>query len=100
MNNRRLYVGNVSYDATEADIRDLFSDFTVKEVKIVMDRETRRPRGFVFVELANDGEANDAVARLNETNFMGRDIRVSIAEDRKSNSNGSSGGRRDRRDQR
>ena len=63
---KRLYVGNLSYNATEADLRDLFAESgNVTDVKVVLDRETGRPRGFAFVEMASDSEASagDAVAQ-------------------------------------
>ena len=55
---KRLYVGNLSFNATEMDLRDLFADSgTVAEAKLVMDRDTGRPRGFGFVEMSTDAEA-------------------------------------------
>ena len=60
---KRLYVGNIPYQTSEAQLRTLFEEGggQVEEVKIVTDRETGRPRGFAFVELASDAEAEAAV---------------------------------------
>src|SRR5437868_1104908 len=61
---RRLYVGNLSYGTTEIDLRDLFAQAgTVADAKVVMDRETGRPRGFAFVEMSSDQEALAATPR-------------------------------------
>lgn len=81
----RLYVGNLSYNCTEADLRDVFSDggrFQVVDAKIVMDRDTGRPRGFAFVELGSEAEANEAMEALNGRDLMGRALSVSEARER------------------
>jgi cold-inducible RNA-binding protein len=80
---RRLYVGNLSYDTTELGLRELFGQAgTVSEVKIVMDRETGRPRGFGFVEMSSDQEARTAIEQLNGRDVDGRAINVSEAQER------------------
>jgi len=81
---KRLYVGNIPYQTSEADLRALFEEGggQVQEVKIVTDRETGRPRGFAFVELASDAEAEAAVGVLNGKDFGGRPLTVSEARDR------------------
>jgi RNA recognition motif-containing protein len=81
---KRLYVGNIPYQTSEADLRALFEEGggQVQEVKIVTDRETGRPRGFAFVEVASDAEAEAAVGALNGKDFGGRPLTVSEARDR------------------
>ena len=81
---KRLYVGNIPYQTSEAQLRTLFEEGggQVEEVKIVTDRETGRPRGFAFVELASDAEAEAAVGALNGKDFGGRLLTVSEARDR------------------
>ena len=78
-----IYVGNLPFSATESDIRDLFAKYgTVDSVAIVLDRETGRPRGFGFVELATDARAQDAIRDLNGTDLQGRAIKVNEAKPR------------------
>src|SRR5262249_54850376 len=81
---KRLYVGNIPYQTSEAQLRALFEEGggQVQEVKIVTDRETGRPRGFAFVELASDAEAEAAVGALNGKPFGGRPLTVSAARER------------------
>ena len=83
---KRLYVGNLPYQATEAELRVLFErdGGTVDEVTIVMDRDTGRPRGFAFVEMASDSQAVAAVESLNGKDFGGRPLTVSEARARES----------------
>jgi RNA recognition motif-containing protein len=83
---KRLYVGNLPYQTTEAELRVLFErdGGTVDEVKIVMDRDTGRPRGFAFVEMASDSQAVAAVEALNGKDFGGRPLTVSEARARES----------------
>jgi RNA recognition motif-containing protein len=80
---RRLYVGNLSYDTTEVTLRELFGQMgTVADAKVVMDRETGRPRGFAFVELSSDQEAQKAIQELNGRDLDGRAINVNEAQER------------------
>src|SRR5437870_586319 len=81
---KRLYVGNLPYQCDEAQLRALFEQEgrQVEEVKIVTDRETGRPRGFAFVELATDAQAQAAVTALNGKPFGGRPLTVSEARER------------------
>ena len=80
---RRLFVGNLSYNATEVSLRELFGQVgTVSEAKIVMDRETGRPRGFGFVEMSSDQEARAAIEQLNGRDVDGRAISVNEAQER------------------
>jgi RNA recognition motif-containing protein len=89
---RRLYVGNLSFNTTELDLRDAFGQAgTITDAKMVMDRETGRPRGFGFVEMSTDQEAQNAIAQFNGRELDGRTIKVNEAEER---TGGGGGGRR------
>ncbi|HVV17635.1 MAG TPA: RNA-binding protein [Polyangia bacterium] len=89
----RLYVGNLSYNVTEPELRDVFAEGgrNVVEVKIVMDRDTGRPRGFAFVEMGSDDEANAAISSLTGRDIQGRAINVSEARARAPRSGGGGG---------
>jgi RNA recognition motif-containing protein len=90
---KRLYVGNLSYNATEEDLRSLFAQFgTVADAKIILDRDTGRPRGFGFVEMASDEQATQAIGGLNGHEFQGRALTVNEAQDRAGGGRGGSGG--------
>jgi cold-inducible RNA-binding protein len=90
---RRLYVGNLSYQTTELELRDTFGQFgTVADAKVVTDRETGRPRGFAFVEMSTDQEAQEAIAQLNGRELGGRALNVNEAQER-SGGGGGGGGR-------
>lgn len=83
--NNKLYIGNLNWNATEGDIETEFANYgEVTQVKIVTDRETQRSRGFAFVTFADPKSAQAAMDGLNERDFMGRQLRVSFAEERKS----------------
>jgi RNA recognition motif-containing protein len=80
---KRLYVGNLSYSVTEADLREVFAEGgAVADVKVVLDRDTGRPRGFAFVEMSSDAEASKAMEVLNGRDVQGRAINVSEARER------------------
>jgi cold-inducible RNA-binding protein len=82
--NPNLYVGNLSFDASEEDLRKLFSEAgEVRSVKIVMDMYSGRPRGFGFVEMASPDEAEKAVSLLNGKAFMNRNLIVNEARPQK-----------------
>ncbi len=73
----RLYVGNISFQASEDDLKELFSKAgTVASTKLITDAATGRPRGFGFVEMNTDAEAQKAVEMLNGSNFLERSNRV------------------------
>ncbi|MBN1872719.1 MAG: RNA-binding protein [Anaerolineae bacterium] len=93
---KKLYVGNMSYDTTEDTLREVFAAHgEVASVNIVTDRDTGRPRGFAFVEMATDEGANAAVAAVNGQTVDGRQLRVDEARPRRSNDDrGGGGGRR------
>jgi cold-inducible RNA-binding protein len=90
---KRLYVGNLSFNTTELTLRDAFGEAgTITDVKIVTDRETGRPRGFAFVEMGSDQEAQNAIAQLNGRELDGRTIKVNEAEERTGGGRGGFGG--------
>jgi len=95
----RLYVGNLSYNVTEPELRDVFAEGgkNVVEVKVVMDRETGRPRGFAFVEMGSDDEAQKAIAELNEYQLGGRSLAVNEARPKPAYSGGGDPGESRRR---
>ncbi len=77
----RLYVGNISFQASEDDLKELFSKAgTVASTKLITDAATGRPRGFGFVEMSSDEEAQKAIGMLNESSFMDRNIVVNEAK--------------------
>jgi len=78
-----IYVGNLSYDASEEDLRKVFEEYgQVVTVKIVMDRFTHRSKGFGFVEMSSDDEAKAAIEGLNEKEHLGRALKVNEARPR------------------
>jgi RNA recognition motif-containing protein len=77
---KSLFVGNMSFQTTEGDLLTLFNQFgQVTRARVVMDRETGRARGFAFVEMPNDDEADKAVAGLNGKEIAGRALKVNEA---------------------
>ena len=75
-----IYVGNLSYTLSESELRDAFAGFgEVSSVKVLMDRETGRSRGFGFVEMPNQSEGEAAIAQLNGKELGGRALRVNEA---------------------
>ncbi len=89
---KRPYVGNLSYNSTELDLRDLFAKFgTVADAKLVTDRDTGRPRGFGFVEMSTDAEATAAISSLNGQELQGRALTVNEAQERSSGGGGRGG---------
>jgi len=77
---KNLFVGNMSFQTTEADLRALFAPFgAVTRVHLAMDRETGRARGFAFVEMPNDAEAAKAIAGLDGKDVGGRNLKVNEA---------------------
>lgn len=84
-----IYVGNMSYDTTEDELREAFAAFgTVTKVSIIMDRETNRPRGFAFVEMADDEEGKAAIEGLNLQKIGGRSVTVNEARPREDRGGG------------
>lgn len=79
----KMYVGNLSFQVTEEDLKELFKEAgTVESVKVVTDRDTGRPRGFAFVEMASEEEAKSAIEKFNGFSFKEREIAVNIARPR------------------
>lgn len=91
---KKLYVGNLPFNSNEDQLRDWFSQagFTAGSVTFIKDRMTGQPRGFGFVEMPNDEEADRAIAALNGQNFMGRKLVINEARPPQ----GGGGGGRDR----
>lgn len=88
-----IYVGNLSYDATEQDVRSAFEQYgQVSSVSIVMDRDTGRSRGFAFVEMQSANEAKQAIEGLNLQDIAGRKVTVNEARPRTDNRGGGGGG--------
>ncbi len=84
-----IYVSNLSYSTTSESLQELFSAYgSVTSAYIITDRETKRSRGFGFVEMANEPEAQEAIAKLNETEFEGKTISVTVARPRVERSGG------------
>ena len=88
-----IYVGNLSYDATEDTLREAFSAFgEVTSANIITDRDTGRSRGFAFVEMSNEEEAKAAIEGVNETELAGRQVNVNEARPRNDRGGGGGGG--------
>jgi cold-inducible RNA-binding protein len=95
---KNIFVGNLSFDATEASVRSLFETYgTVNRVNVVTDRETGRARGFGFVEMGDDREGQRAITALNGHQLDGRALTINEAkpkEDRGSGYRSNAGGQR------
>jgi RNA recognition motif-containing protein len=90
---KNIFIGNLGFGVSEESIRSLFETYgTVDRVNIVTDRDTGQPRGFAFVEMANDGEGEKAIAAINGTDLEGRTLNVNEARPKAERSN-SGGGR-------
>jgi cold-inducible RNA-binding protein len=89
---KRLYVSNLSFATTEMTLRDLFGQAgTVADLKVMLDRETGRPRGFAFVEMSSESEAQAAVAQFHSRELDGRQLKVDIAAERTGGGGGGGG---------
>ena len=90
----RLYIGNMSWDTTEDTLMAALTECggTVKDLHIVTDRDTGRPRGFAFAEFSNDAEAQAAIDALDGTDLDGRTLKVNEAQERKPRGGGGGGG--------
>jgi RNA recognition motif-containing protein len=93
---KRLYVGNLSWDTNEEALRRAFGadGRTVTDAHVVTDRESGRPRGFAFVEMSTDQEAQAAIEAMDGFELDGRNIRVNEAEERRPRTSGGGGGGR------
>jgi len=95
--NKKLYVGNLPYETTQEQIRELFAQAgEVSEVTLITDRETGRLKGFGFVEMATEEVSGEAIKRFNGYSLGERALTVNEARPREDRSNSSAGGRRSR----
>jgi RNA recognition motif-containing protein len=95
--NTKLYVGGLSYSVTDEQLKQLFASHgTVQSAKVVTDKYTDRSRGFGFVEMSTQEEAEKAISALNGTQLDGRSLTVNIAKPREDRPRGGGGGGRDR----
>jgi len=79
-----LYVSNLSFHTTDSSLKELFEKFgPVSSAKVIMDRETGRSRGFGFVEMSSDKEANQAIEGLHNKEIEGRNMSVSVAKEKR-----------------
>ena len=87
-----IYVGNISFETSEDNLKTIFEEYgEVTSVKIVMDRETGRSRGFGFIEMSDDGQGRTAITEVNGKEFNGRNLRVNEARERSDNRSGGGG---------
>jgi RNA recognition motif-containing protein len=91
--NRKLYVGNLAYETTEADLETLFAESgSVESVRVMRDMATGRARGFAFVEMASEADAQAAIDQLHEKAFAGRTLTVNEARPQPARTGGFGGG--------
>ena len=91
---RKLYVGNLPYRLRDSDLQDMFAEHgTVDSAQVIMDRDTGRSKGFGFVEMSNDQEAQAAISALNGRDLEGRSLTVNEARPREEGGGGGGGGR-------
>ncbi len=77
---KKLYVGNLPFSATDANLQDIFAQAgKVESAKVIMDRDSGRSKGFGFVEMSSDAEATDAINKFNGADYQGRPMTVSEA---------------------
>jgi cold-inducible RNA-binding protein len=89
----KLYVGNLPFETSESDLQDLFAQAgTVESVNVIRDRETGRARGFAFVEMANDNDAQNAIQKFHDRPFGGRNLTVNEARPQAPRGGGGGGG--------
>ncbi len=94
---KRIYVGNLSYNTTEGALRTLFAEYgEIESVTVITDRDTGRPKGFAFVEMATDQAAQAAISALNGKSVDDREIKVNEAKPQADRDRRSDGGRRPR----
>jgi RNA recognition motif-containing protein len=90
---KKLYVGNLTYNVSESDLEALFAPFgTVQSAQIIVDRETNRSKGFGFVEMDSDAQAQAAIQGLNGNEHGGRNLTVNEAKPREPRGGGGGGG--------
>ncbi len=90
---RKIYIGNLNYDAREDELKEFLADAGCPPVRvqIPVDKTTRKSRGFGFAEFETADAAREAIGQLNDQRFMGRLLKVSLAQERADNSNGPNG---------
>jgi len=89
---KKLYVGNLTYNVNETDLEALFGPFgKVQSVQVIVDRDTNRSKGFAFVEMESDAEAQTAIDDLNGREFGGRNLTVNEAKPREARPSGGYG---------
>jgi RNA recognition motif-containing protein len=89
---KKLYVGNLTYNVNETDLQELFSHYgTVESAQVIVDRETNRSKGFGFVEMGSDAEAQAAIQGLHEHEYDGRRLTVNEAKPREARGGGGGG---------
>ena len=94
---QKLYVGNLSYDTTEGSLRTLFAEYgEIESVRMITDRDTGRPKGFAFVEMASEQAAQAAISGLNGKSVDDREIKVDRAKPQADRRQGNRGGGRSR----
>jgi RNA recognition motif-containing protein len=92
----KLYVGNLPYSTTDADLQTLFAQAgTVVSAAVVKDRESGRSKGFGFVEMSSNDEAQQAISQFDGKDFQGRTLKVNVARPREEGGGRRGGGRRD-----
>jgi len=92
---KKLYVGNLPFETTEAELREMFEQHgPTVSVRVIMDRETGRSRGFAFVEFESDANAESALQALDGKDMGGRALRVNEAQDKQRGGGGGHGGGR------
>jgi RNA recognition motif-containing protein len=90
---KKLYVGNLTYDVKESDLEALFAPFgSVQSAQVIVDRDTNRSKGFGFVEMGSDSEAQAAIQALNGRDHGGRNLTVNEAKPREERGGGGGGG--------
>ncbi len=90
---KKLYVGNLSYSVSSSDLEQLFAEFgTVQSAQVIQDRDTGRSKGFGFVEMSSDAEAQAAIQGLNDQQHEGRPLAVNEARPREDRGGGGGGG--------
>ncbi len=90
----KLYVGNLSFDTTQQDLEELFGELgTVESANLIEDRDTGRSRGFAFVEMSSDEEAQNAISQFNGKEVDGRELKVNEAKPQEKRAGGGGGGR-------
>ncbi len=78
-----IYVGNLSYETSENDLRNVFGEHgAVSKVNVIMDKMTGKSKGFAFVEMENDDEGQNAIEKLNDADLNGRNLKVNLAKPR------------------